>query len=72
MYHPMHMSPRKKHFLGFDDDDKDCSSEDSGVDKACGAEVIIKPLLQIIIAEVFLNFLKFNFECFRHFNVIIL
>ncbi|VDO31724.1 unnamed protein product [Brugia timori] len=39
MYHPMHTPPGKKHFLGFDDDGKDCSSEDSDADKATREEV---------------------------------
>uniref|UniRef100_A0A1I8ETE4 J domain-containing protein n=1 Tax=Wuchereria bancrofti TaxID=6293 RepID=A0A1I8ETE4_WUCBA len=39
MYHPMHTSLGKKHFLGFDDDGKDCSSEDSDADKASREEV---------------------------------
>ncbi|MCP9261330.1 DnaJ-like protein subfamily C member 16 [Dirofilaria immitis] len=38
MYHPMHTSPGKKHFLGFDDDGKDYSSEDSDVGKASREE----------------------------------
>uniref|UniRef100_A0A915PC95 J domain-containing protein n=1 Tax=Setaria digitata TaxID=48799 RepID=A0A915PC95_9BILA len=38
MYHPMHTPPGKKHFLGFDDDGKDLSSEDSDVDKATREE----------------------------------
>ncbi|VDK88926.1 unnamed protein product [Litomosoides sigmodontis] len=39
MYHPMHTPPGKKHFLGFDDDGKDLSSEDSDVDKASREEI---------------------------------
>ncbi|KAM3719801.1 DnaJ [Dirofilaria immitis] len=39
MYHPMHTSPGKKHFLGFDDDGKDYSSDDSDVGKASREEV---------------------------------
>ncbi|CAG9534430.1 unnamed protein product [Cercopithifilaria johnstoni] len=39
MYHPMHTPPGKKHFLGFDDDGKDFSSEDSDVDKASREEM---------------------------------
>ncbi|VBB32803.1 unnamed protein product, partial [Acanthocheilonema viteae] len=38
MYHPMHTPPGKKHFLGFDDDGKDLSSEDSDIDKASREE----------------------------------
>ncbi|OZC10010.1 DnaJ domain protein [Onchocerca flexuosa] len=46
MYHPMHTSPGKKNFLGFDDDGEDCSSEDSDVEKASGEEVKIKLTLR--------------------------
>lgn len=46
MYHPMHTPPGKKHFLGFDDDGKDSSSEDSDIDKAPREEVRIKLTIQ--------------------------
>lgn len=39
MYHPMHSSPSKKNFLGFDDDGENASSDDSDMDRASREEV---------------------------------